>query len=310
VAIKADGLAAGKGVILAHTTEEARRGLEWLIEQGGLGEAGRQVLLEEFLSGPELSVLAFTDGRAVAPMPPARDYKRVGEGDTGANTGGMGGYTWPSYATPDLLSQVEHSTLRPTVAQMAAEGQPYRGVLYCGLMLTPDGPRVLEFNCRFGDPEAQLILPLLDCSLLEVCESVCEGRLVQPRWREALTCGVVLAAPGYPERPRVGGRITGLHRLPGDVLAFHAGTAVRPFGDQGALCSPGPPARDPNADGAAPTATPDLVTSGGRVVTLVGQADTLEAARARVYAAVPLVTFEGVHYRRDIGQEAQAAVAV
>jgi phosphoribosylamine--glycine ligase len=231
----------------------------------------------------ELSVLAFSDGESVAVMPPARDYKRVGDGDTGPNTGGMGGYTWPSYATPAVLAEVESRILRPTIAGMAAEGQPYRGVLYCGLMLTDDGPRVLEFNARFGDPEAQLILPLLESSLAEVCLAVCEGQLSRaaPSWRQAASCGVVLAAPGYPERPHLGAPLAGLDRLPPDVLAFHAGTAH---------------------------AEQDLVTSGGRVLTLVASAASLGQAREKVYAAAPLVSFEGAHYRRDIGLEVAVAV--
>jgi phosphoribosylamine---glycine ligase len=213
----------------------------------------------------------------VALMPPARDYKRVGDEDVGPNTGGMGGYTWPAYATPELLADVEASIVRPTIEGMAAEGHPYRGILYVGLMLTSTGPRVLEFNCRFGDPEAQLILPLLDSSLLETCQAVMEGKLgsARPRWRPGATCGVVLAAPGYPDRPQLGSPIAGLDQVPPDVWAFHAGTAA-----QGAL-----------------------VTSGGRVLTLVAAGESLELARRRVYAAAPLVTFEGVHYRTDIGRE-------
>jgi phosphoribosylamine---glycine ligase len=183
--------------------------------------------------------------------------------------------------TPDLVRQVEAAIVQPTIEAMAVEGHPYRGVLYCGLMLTTDGPRVLEFNARFGDPEAQLILPLLESSLLEVCLSVSEGRLTRPRWRHGATCGVVLAAPGYPERPLLGAPIRGLDSLPPDVLAFHAGTR---HADSG------------------------LLTSGGRVLTLVGCAESLEAARGRVYAAAPLVQFDGVHYRRDIGLEVAVAV--
>jgi phosphoribosylamine---glycine ligase len=280
VVLKADGLAAGKGVWIARDAAELEAAL---LARQALGDAGVRVLVEEHLDGDELSVLAFSDGESVALMPPARDYKRVGDGDTGPNTGGMGGYTWPSYASPDLLAEVEARIVQPTIDAMAAEGQPYRGVLYCGLMLTADGLRVLEFNARFGDPEAQLVLPLLESSLLEVCLSVCEGRLAKPRWREAVSCGVVLAAPGYPERPQLGGSISGLERLPEDVLAFHAGTHS-------------------SGDG--------LVASGGRVLTLVARGESLEAARGRVYAAAPLVRFEGVHYRHDIGLEAQAAVAV
>jgi phosphoribosylamine--glycine ligase len=194
----------------------------------------------------------------------------------------MGGYTRPSYATPELLERVEATILRPTIDGMAAEGCPYRGVLYAGLMLTVDGPRVLEFNARFGDPEAQLILPLLDGSLLEVCQAVVDGRLDRARvhWHADVTCGVVLAAAGYPEQPRLGEPIDGLEALskdlPPDVVAFHAGT--RRDGER-------------------------LVTSGGRVLTLVARGATLADARRRVYAAASLVSFAGCHYRSDIGIE-------
>jgi phosphoribosylamine--glycine ligase len=280
VVLKADGLAAGKGVWIARDPRDLEQALA---ARHALGQAGARLLVEDHLDGVELSVLAFSDGHSLAVMPPARDYKRVGDADAGPNTGGMGGYTWPSYATPEVLGEVEARILRPTIQAMAAEGHPYRGVLYAGLMLTSDGPRVLEFNARFGDPEAQLILPLLDSSLLEVCLAVVEGRLegTQPRWRQAATCGVVLAAPGYPERPRVGDPISGLDELPSDVLAFHAGTRM----SQGALA-----------------------TSGGRVLTLVAAGESVAAARARVYAAAPVVRFAGVHYRSDIGVEAEALV--
>jgi phosphoribosylamine---glycine ligase len=328
VVLKADGLAAGKGVWIARNAPEVE---DALAARQALGQAGARLLVEEHLEGVELSVLAFTDGHSLAVMPPARDYKRVGDRDTGPNTGGMGGYTWPSYATPDLLAEVEATILRPTIQAMAAEGQPYRGVLYAGLMLTAHGPRVLEFNARFGDPEAQLILPLLDSSLLEVCLAVIEGRLdeARPRWQQAVTCGVVLAAPGYPERPQLGTPISGLDRLPPDILALHAGTALKrapappAVGSSASLpsderatgtptlgASPGRKERPagPPAGWPARRDAPRLVTSGGRVVTLVAAADSLEAARARVYAAAPLVRFEGMHYRSDIGAGALVGV--
>jgi phosphoribosylamine--glycine ligase len=278
--LKADGLAAGKGVWIARDATELDAAL---VERQGLGPAAARMLVEEHLEGVELSVLAFADGESVALMPPARDYKRVGDDDTGPNTGGMGGYTWPNYATPDLLAEIGARVVHPTIDAMAADGQPYRGVLYCGLMLTANGPRVLEFNARFGDPEAQLILPLLDSSLLEVCLAVCEGQLgrLQPRWRDGATCGVVLAAPGYPEHPQVGAAVSGLDRLPEHVLAFHAGT---------------------HRSGGR------LVTSGGRVLTLVARGESLQGARGRVYQAAPLVQFDGAHYRRDIGRELAVAV--
>jgi phosphoribosylamine--glycine ligase len=282
VVLKADGLAAGKGVWVVTSAAELQAAL---VARQVLGPAGQRLLVEEFVDGVELSVLAFTDGQRLAIMPPARDYKRVSDGDRGPNTGGMGGYTRPADATRDLLADVEASILWPTIEGMASEGTPYRGVLYAGLMLTWQGPKVLEFNARFGDPEAQLILPLLSSSLVDTCQAVAEGLLsaAPPRWEPHLTCGVVLAAPGYPEHPRLGEPIYGLDRLPPDVLAFHAGTRQ-------------------TADG--------LVTSGGRVVTLVAKAATLPDARERVYAAAPLVQFDGCHYRTDIGQDEGAGCEV
>jgi phosphoribosylamine--glycine ligase len=243
-----------------------------------LGSAADQVLVEEYLEGLELSVMAFTDGERLAVMPPARDYKRLLDGEHGPNTGGMGGFTWPSYATPDLLDDVAQQIVTPTLAGMNAEGHPYQGVLYAGLMLTRDGPKVLEFNCRFGDPECELVLPLLESSLIEVCSSVVAG-LLRPelvRWSGERTFGVVLAAAGYPASPRVGDAIGGLDEFPDGTHVFHAGTAQQ--------------------DG-------QTVTAGGRVLTVVGT--ELDA----VYAAAARVSFEGKHYRTDIGREVAVAVA-
>jgi phosphoribosylamine--glycine ligase len=273
VAIKADGLAAGKGVHVAHRPEDVDFAIDQLFHKKAVGSASETVLIEEFLDGEELSVLAFTDGERLAIMPPARDYKRLLDGDRGPNTGGMGGYTWPEYARPSLLEDVEHRVLRPTLDGMAREGTPYRGVLYAGLMITRDGPKVIEFNCRFGDPEAQLILPLLDCSLLDVCRSVADGRLEPSAvgWKDGRTYGVVLASAGYPEAPRLGDAISGLEEAPEDVQVFHAGTSVR--------------------DGS-------VVTAGGRVLALVSR------SRGQVYAAAERVRFDGKQYRRDIAAEA------
>jgi phosphoribosylamine--glycine ligase len=267
VAIKADGLAAGKGVWIARTAADVHEALE---SAAALGEAAETLVIEECLSGAELSVLAFTDGERLGVMPPARDYKRLLEGDRGPNTGGMGGYARPADATPEVLEYVEQRVLRPTVEHMAAGGTPYRGVLYAGLMLTEDGPRVLEFNCRFGDPECQLVLPLMDSSLLDVLCSVAESSLESPRWRNGQTYGVVLAAAGYPQAPHTGDAIDGLDTLADGVMAFHGGTALR--------------------DGT-------LVTAGGRVLTLVSE------SRAAVYASAEQVNFDGKHFRRDIGLE-------
>jgi phosphoribosylamine--glycine ligase len=276
--LKADGLAAGKGVFVVSSPEEVDAALEQLF--GQLVGAAEHVLVEELLVGPELSVLAFADGERLAVMPPARDYKRLLDDDGGPNTGGMGGYTWPSYATSFLLEDVEQRILRPTLAGMAAEGYPYRGVLYAGLMLTADGPKVLEYNCRFGDPECQLILPLLSSSLFDTCLSVSSGALrpSDVRWKNGRTYGVVLAAAGYPEAPRLGEAISGLHELSDGVMAFHAGTRIEEDGDLS----------DENGR---------LITSGGRVLTLVG------SDRGAVYAAAETIAFGGKQFRRDIGRD-------
>ncbi len=277
--LKADGLAAGKGVFVVTSTAEVEAALGQLLG-GPLGAAAEHVLVEECLVGPELSVLAFADGERLAVMPPARDYKRLLDDDGGPNTGGMGGYTWPAYATSTLLDDVVQHILRPTLAGMAAEGHPYRGVLYAGLMLTSDGPKVLEFNCRFGDPECQLILPLLSSSLFDTCLSVSAGALrpSDVRWKNGRTFGVVLAAPGYPEAPRLGDAISGFSEISDDVMAFHAGTRIDAGGDP--------------SDGSG-----RLVTSGGRVLTVVG------SDRLAVYAAAEAIRFAGKQFRRDIGRD-------
>ena len=270
VAIKADGLAAGKGVFIVDSWPAVDRALE------RCAAFGQRMLVEEYLTGPELSVMAFVDGERIGLMPPARDYKRLLDGDRGPNTGGMGGCTWPSYATRDLLDEVERCVLRAAVDGMNAESTPYHGVLYAGLVLTAIGPQVLEFNCRFGDPECELIVPLLECSLFETCQAVIEGRLQADdvRWRDARTYGVVLVAAGYPDAPRRGDAIHGLDTLPEGVMAFHGGTTLR--------------------DG-------QVVTAGGRVLTLVG--DTREA----VYAGAERVQFDGKQWRTDIGLEVAVA---
>jgi phosphoribosylamine--glycine ligase len=270
VVLKADGLAGGKGVFVAMTEVDVEQAMGKLFRRRALGDAADLVLIEEFLEGPELSVLAFTDGERLASMPPARDYKRLLDGDRGPNTGSMGGFTRPSYATPSLLEEVELGVLAPTLAGMSAEGYPYRGVLYAGLILTSSGPKVLEFNCRFGDPECQLLMPLLESSLVDACGAVVAGQLrpQDVRWADHQTYGVVLAAPGYPEAPELGYPIDGLDDLPRGVLAFHSGTRV----EHGRL-----------------------VTAGGRVLTIVG------SDLQRVYAAAEAVHFSGKQFRRDIG---------
>ncbi len=267
--LKADGLAGGKGVFAVTTPQEVEAALDQLFNR--LGEAAERVLVEELLEGPELSVLAFTDGERLAVMPPARDYKRLLAGDRGPNTGGMGGYTRPPHAAA-LLEEIEQRILKPALAGMRAEGRPYRGVLYAGLMLTADGPKVLEFNCRFGDPECQLILPLFEGSLVDACAGVAAGELHPDaiRWRDGRTYGVVLASRGYPDAPEMGDTIDGLETLGPDIQAFHGGTR-----------------RDAGR----------LVTAGGRVLTLVG------FEREAIYRAADAIRYAGKQYRADIGVE-------
>ena len=275
VVVKADGLAGGKGVTVARTRDEALQALNQAMVARAFGEAGERVVVEECLTGKEVSLLAFTDGKTVVPMVPACDYKRIFDGDRGPNTGGMGGYSPPTFCTPGLMQKVEKTILRPAVEAMAAEGRPYKGVLYAGLMLTTEGPKVLEFNCRFGDPETQVMLPRLESDLLEIVLAVVAGELDSAKieWSEKACVGVVMASGGYPGEYRTGYPITGLDRLPPDVLAFHAGTKAK--------------------DG-------QVVTNGGRVLAVVGLADTIPLARKRAYEGAGLIHFEGCHYRRDI----------
>ncbi len=277
VVVKADGLAAGKGVVVCATAAEAEAALRRVLLDREFGSAGDSVLVEERLSGAELSALAFSDGASVALMPFARDHKRVGEGDLGANTGGMGAFAPVLDVPRDLADYVRRRVLEPAVRGMAAEGFPYRGVLYAGLMLTPNGVKVLEFNSRFGDPETQVILPLLESDLAEILIACTEGRLAQtpPRWRAGACATVVLASPGYPGDYPKGLPISGLDALQDDVIVFHAGTARQ--GEQ-------------------------TVTSGGRVLTVSGLGDSLASALASAYTHIHKISFEGMHFRRDIGR--------
>jgi phosphoribosylamine--glycine ligase len=277
--IKADGLAAGKGVVVCDGPVEALAALRRMLLEREFGDAGASVLVEERLAGREVSLLAFSDGRSVVAMPPARDYKRVFDGDRGPNTGGMGAYA----PVPDLsaaqLEGIRQTILQPTIDGMAERGTPYVGVLYAGLMLTSAGPQVLEFNCRFGDPETQVILPLLETPLDQVLQACVAGRLDQAalRWNPGACATVVLAAPGYPGSYPKGLPISGLGSAAldsGEQIVFHAGT-----------CGP----------------TDRPVTSGGRVLAVSGLGQDLRAALERAYAGVEQVHFEGAHYRRDIG---------
>jgi phosphoribosylamine--glycine ligase len=275
IVVKADGLAAGKGVVVAQTADEALMAIDEIMVQRVFGEAGDCVIVEECLSGPEVSCLALTDGEAIVPLVPACDYKRVGDGDQGPNTGGMGSYSPPGFATPAMLDEINNRILLPTVRAMAMEGHPYRGVLYAGIMLTPEGPKALEFNCRFGDPETQVILPRLQSDLVPLMLATIDGTLAQhkPIWHNGASCGVVLTSGGYPGHYRQGIAIDGLDDLDGDALLFHAGTHA---------------------------AGGKVVTAGGRVLTVVALGDNMARARERAYRAAGRIHFDGCQYRRDI----------
>ncbi len=282
VVLKASGLAAGKGVILPASTAEAEAALRQIMVAREFGAAGDQVVIEERLAGPEASVLAFSDGRTVALIPAAQDHKRVFDGDQGPNTGGMGAYAPAPLMTPSLLDQVRRTVLQPAIDGMAAEGMPYVGVLYAGMMLTADGPRTLEFNCRFGDPETQVILPLLTSDLVDVIGACLDGRLadVEVRWRDGAAATVVAASEGYPASYPKGREINGVaeaEALPG-VAVFHAGTRLDDAGR--------------------------LLTDGGRVLAVIGIDDDLPAALSRAYGGIGRIHFQGMHYRRDIGTKA------
>ena len=279
--IKADGLAAGKGVILAAAKEEAKQVAEAMLSGRAFGEAGTRIVVEERLSGPEISVLAVVDGETVSAEIAACDYKRALDGDEGPNTGGMGAYSPPEAAlwTPQLASLIRREILEATAAAMVTEGCPFSGVLYAGLMLTDDGPMVLEFNCRSGDPESQVILPRLESDLLEACLATAEGRLEETRvsWKGAPRVAVVMASGGYPGSYETGHPIYGLESATDRSLVFHAGTRVE---------------------------NGRTLTSGGRVLAVVGEGDDVAAAREAAYAAVEPISFEDATYRTDIAARA------
>lgn len=278
--VKADGLALGKGVTVCDDIDTAHQAVADCLDEGRFGSSGNRVLVEERLEGPEVSVLALTDSRNLRILPAARDFKRVGDGDTGPNTGGMGAVTPPPGLDDSLLERVEREALRPCIDALAEMGTPFAGCLYAGLMLTPQGLRVLEFNARFGDPETQVILPVLDEDVLDLLSACASGGLspgVARRAPQSHAVGVVVAAAQYPGTPRRGDAITGLERLDPAILAFHAGTRRE-------------------SDGS-------LRTDGGRILTLVARGASLEGARRKVYAAVPEVHFDGMQYRSDIGRE-------
>lgn len=279
--VKADGLAAGKGVVICKTKDEAGAAAADMLSGKMVGEAGARVVIEECLQGDELSFLVLSDGERVAPLVAAQDHKRVGDGDTGPNTGGMGAYSFPGLLDEQMTNWLLQHVARPVVEGMKAEGMEYKGILYCGLMMTARGPMVLEFNCRFGDPETQPILMRLESDLLEAIEASIEGRVSDGdfRWSQDASVCVVMSSGGYPGTIEVGKKITRIEeadKVEG-VKVFHAGTSTR--------------------DGA-------YYTAGGRVLGVTARAENLPAAVARAYEAASKIQFDGAHYRKDIAARA------
>lgn len=286
IVVKADGLALGKGVTVAQTREEARSAVRAAMCERVFGESGARLVIEEYLEGPEVSVLSFTDGHTLVPMVSSMDHKRALDGDLGPNTGGMGTVAPNPWYTPEIAAECMERIFLPTMRAMNAEGRTFRGCLYFGLMLTKDGPKVIEYNCRFGDPETQVVLPLLDTDLLEIMEATAAGRLaeVDIRWKPGSACCVILASGGYPKAYKKGLPISGLEengQLPGEPAeVFHAGTKL----ERGRY-----------------------YTNGGRVLGVTATASSLEEAVSRAYAAADRISFEGLHRRGDIGARALSA---
>ncbi len=283
IVIKADGLALGKGVLIPQSLGEARAAVKSIMEDKTFGASGNQIVIEEFLTGPEVSVLAFTDGTAIVPMVSSMDHKRALDGDRGLNTGGMGTVAPNPCYTAEAAKVCMETIFLPTLAAMRAEGCPFKGCLYFGLMLTPKGPRVIEYNCRFGDPETQVVLPLLKTDLLTVMQAVENGTLGELKvdWSNRAAACVILASGGYPEHYGKGKAISIPEDLPENVTVYHAGDKLEKGG---------------------------LVTSGGRVLGVTATADTLREALKDAYAAAERIRFDGAFMRHDIGQRALAAL--
>ena len=277
IVIKADGLAAGKGVVVAMSLPEAHMAVDMMLSDNKLGNAGARVVIEEFLIGEEASFIVLVDGKNVVPLATSQDHKRLHDGDQGPNTGGMGAYSPAPLVTPQIHARAMREVIMPTILGMKADGIPYTGFLYAGLMINPDGRmKTLEFNCRMGDPETQPIMARLESDLVNALDKAIDGKLdeVELKWDRRIALGVVLAAHQYPDTPRSGDRISGIPAPTNDQIVFHAGTKLH--------------------DG-------NLLTSGGRVLCVVGLADTVKAAQQKAYSAVEQIHFDGMQYRKDIG---------
>ncbi len=279
VVVKADGLALGKGVIIAQSIDEAEKAVRSIMEEKKFGDSGNRVVIEEFLTGPEVSVLSFTDGKTVKPMVSSKDHKRAYDGDKGLNTGGMGTISPNPYYTDVLAAECMEKIFKPTVAAMAKEGRAFKGCLYFGLMMTPNGPKVIEYNARFGDPEAQVVLPRLKTDILDIIDAVIDERLdeIEIEWSDECSACVVMASGGYPESYKKGIEMFGLDdngQLDGATV-YHAGTRYE---------------------------NGRFYTNGGRVLGVTATGKTLDEALDKAYGAVEKISFEGAHYRRDIGR--------
>lgn len=277
IVVKADGLALGKGVVVAATVDEAKQAAQEMMEDKKFGESGSTVVIEECMTGPEVTMLAFTDGKTVVPMPASQDHKRAYDGNQGPNTGGMGAISPPPQYTPELAQRCMEEIFQPTIDALRAEGRPFQGVLYFGLMLTPSGPKVVEYNARFGDPECQVVLSLLDTDLMDILQACVDGTLdrLQIRWKDEAGCIVVLASGGYPLDYKKGYPISGLDEAGQTAMVFHAGTKLGPGGE--------------------------YLTNGGRVLGVTATAPTLDGAIASAYDAAKHISFQDMHFRTDIG---------
>lgn len=279
VVVKADGLALGKGVIIAQTINDAEAAIRSIMEDKKFGESGNKVVIEEFLTGPEVSVLSFTDGKTVKPMVSSKDHKRALDGDNGLNTGGMGTISPNPYYTDQLADECMETIFKPTIAAMQSEGRPFKGCLYFGLMMTPDGPKVIEYNARFGDPEAQVVLPRLKTDILDIVDAVIDERLdeINIEWSEDCSACVVMASGGYPESYKKGIEMFGMDdkgQVDGATV-YHAGTKYE---------------------------NGKFYTNGGRVIGVTATGKSLDKALEKAYGAVAKISFDGAHYRRDIGR--------
>jgi phosphoribosylamine---glycine ligase len=276
IVIKAEGLAAGKGVVVAWNRDEALKAIDDFMVKKTLGLAGNRIIVEEYLSGKEMSTFVFTDGKTIVPLVPACDYKTIFDGGQGPNTGGMGSYSPPYFYNPSLSKIIQDTIMVPTVKAMTKENRLYKGVLYAGLMINNNLPKTLEFNARFGDPETQVVLPRLRTDLVEIMLAIHNNKLdtIKIEWSDEACVGVVLASGGYPGNYKTGFPITGLDKVEKDIMIFHAGTKIDSSGQ--------------------------VVTNGGRVLALVATGKNIDIAREKVYNNIPFIHFEGCHYRKDI----------